>query len=169
MPRLKLPAYGKRLLDARRKGLHPLDVCLVYGGKWFEVDEVHRVAITPEDYAPGKFDFHMLAGLRVTIYDQLAGGWEIDDKVAPPKYGKFFDLVREVAAAGAVVMVRWPKGTEPRTQLLLDIVEPCKWFDRAAGAFVWPGWWSDALQAQQIAAAKAWVDDDKQVESGRAA
>src|SRR3990167_6513354 len=86
--RLKLPPYGKALLDRRRGGDHPLSVNLVYGDRWREV-EPPRVALDPKDYAPGRYDFHMLAGLRVMIHDQLAGGWEMDASILPAIYGKF--------------------------------------------------------------------------------
>ena len=158
MTRLKLPPYGKALLDRRRGGDHPLSVNLVYGDRWREV-EPPRVALDPKDYAPGRYDFHMLAGLRVMIHDQLAGGWEMDASILPAIYGKFYDLAAEVAAADAYVLLRWPKGTEPRETELLPLAHSCRWWCTERRAWQWPRWWNDALNTQQQARAQAWFLD----------
>jgi hypothetical protein len=166
--RLKQPAYCKRLLDERRAGRHPLSVNLVYGDKWFDVAEP-RVCIMPDEYKPGVYDFHALAGLRVTVHDQLSYGWDVDDAVTPPRYGRFFSLLREVAECDALVLVRWPKGTEPRETLVHDMAFCCRWRDAKLGP-QWPAWWSDDLNARQAKRIADWhAFYFKEHERGRAA
>lgn len=169
MPRLKLPAYGKRLLEERRAGRHPLEVNLCYGDRWREI-AAPLIAIDPKDYAPGKYDFHMLAGLRVTIHDQLAGGWELAAAAQPTTYGKFYDLVREAAAADAWVLIRWPAGTEPRESSAQMMAFNCRWWCTERRAWQWPRWWSAELDAQQSARCATWcLDVYRDSERGRAA
>ena len=145
--RMKLPAYAKRLLDDRRAGLHPLDVNLVFGDRWADVPEI-KVCIKPEDYAVGVFDFHVLAGLKVTIHAQVS----IEGDADP-----LFDLVGEVAAAQALVVIRWPKGFTPRETWAFELAF-CNRFKSNKGVR-WPAWWSDALDCGQQTLAKNWIAD----------
>jgi hypothetical protein len=146
--RLKLPAYAKRLLDDRRAGKHPLEVNLVFGDKWRDVPEI-RVCIPPEDYAPALYDFRVLAGLRVTIHDQMNFGNNADSV--------FFDLVGEVAAAQALVIVRWPKGHAPREIHASELAFCCR--VKTTKGVQWPRWWSAALHTRQQQLAVEWLED----------
>jgi len=169
MSRLKLPAYGKRLLIQRRAGIHPLDVALVYGDRWWDAPDP-RVAIDPKDYEVGKFDFHVLAGLRVTIHDQLGASFDADPVLRPPSYGKFYDLLHEVAAANAYVVIRWPKNVDPRETELLQQAFGCRWWSRELRSTQWPRWWNDDLNERQLDAAVAWlVNSKREAEHARAA
>src|SRR3954470_23461983 len=111
MTRLKLPAYGKRLLEERRAGKHPLEVTLVYGDRWSKGKDP-RVCISPEEYAPAQYDFCMLAGTRVLVLDQLNAGADWN--------GKFYDLLHELAIAGALVIVETPDGVRSSVLQLAD-------------------------------------------------
>lgn len=167
MERLKLPAYGKRLLAERRAGRHPLEVNLCYGDRWREV-AAPLIAIEPKDYEPGKYHFFVLAGLHVVIYDQLAGGWDMDPTIRPPTYGKFYDLAAEVAVADAWVTIRWPKGTSPPESDLQALAWECRWWSMERRAFQWPPWWSDMLEAKHQARWQAWMIDAYPHAFGRA-
>jgi hypothetical protein len=68
MTRLKLPAYGKRLLEERRAGNHPLEVTLVYGDKWWDFEQP-KLCIKPDEFEPGKYDFSVCAGIHVIVID----------------------------------------------------------------------------------------------------
>lgn len=167
--RKKPPAYGKRLLEQRRAGQHPREIELIYGDRWKEGRHPF-VAIEPKDYNAGIYDLHVLAGTRVTVVDQLGEGFDVDENAYPPRWGKFYDLLGEVAANRAVVMIRWPKGVEPRTELLLDFVDRRgRWFNRETRLHEWPKWWGDELHKLQIDAARAWLEDAERIENGRAA
>jgi hypothetical protein len=84
-----------------------MDITLVYGDQWYE-GVAPRICLKPEDYEPGKYDFSVCAGTHVLVLDQLLGAAEHDDRVRPPTYGKFYDLLTELAAADCWVTIRWP-------------------------------------------------------------
>lgn len=160
MTRLKLPPYGRQLLERRRAGDHPLEVALIYGHDWrADVGGVPRVALNPEDYVPGKYDFGFLAGLRVTIHDQDLNADECNPTTTPPTYGKFYDLIAEVAKFVACLDLRWParSGWPPREAA--EFARCCRWHDHAAGRMQWPRWWSDALAAEYTRRWPAWLED----------
>lgn len=150
----KLPAYGKALLAQRRGGNHPLTVTLVYGDDWSAGREP-RVCLKPEDYAPGRFDFGVLAGTKVVVLDQGIAA------AGPPEVEHFHALLGELADADAVVFVEWPEssGCAPMTA---DVIARC---ERSGPA--WPSWWSDELEARHTANWIAWLEDVSRVVKNR--
>lgn len=157
----RLPAYGKQLLERRRAGDHPLEVALIYGQDWWQnVHDLPRLAIAPEEYEPGRFDFRMVAGLKVTLIDQVAGGLINMRLRAPNRFGIFYELVRELAEADAYVEVIWPAWCDRLPAAAMHLA----WFGRATmaralGQYCWPDWWSEALDRKQSKRFIAWCQD----------
>lgn len=74
--RLRLPAFGRELLELRRKGLVPNPrECIVCIDNWKWATNKTRVVVAP-DADPALLDFSMLADLDVTVPHSL--------KVTPP-------------------------------------------------------------------------------------
>ncbi len=151
MPRLKVPAYGKRLLDDRRAGKHPLEVTLVYGDDWL-AGRPPRICIKPDEFEPEKYDFHLFAGLRVNVRDEFGLALADDDKV--------FNLLLEVAQFAALVWIGWPKALGEPAMELSEFAYACyrsgrrQWWsddqDRAYRAR-FDGWFADLMSTQQPA------------------
>lgn len=68
---LRLPPYGRKLLDLRSKGQAPRCAALVVDG-WEPVDNLDEyapwVVVVPDDEPAEAFDFRFLTGLFVVIY-----------------------------------------------------------------------------------------------------
>lgn len=144
--RLKMPAYGKRLLLERRAGRHPLELALVYGERWWEVEQP-KICIKPCEYEPGKYDLRMVAGLKVVVHDQDLG--VLDYKAATvtslPIFGKFYDLLHELALCKAYVEIRWPEKSQLGRDELSAFAYACRHPHPTEPRMIWPRWWSDAL------------------------
>lgn len=174
MRRLKSPAYGKRLIEERRAGTHQLEVSLVYGDKWFDI-EYPKICLKPDEFEPGKYDFHSVAGLKVIVIDQLGGSAELVDNVLPPTFGKFYDLLAEVAQFAAIVGVKYPTQWKWPDQDVQDLATGARWYDREQKSMQWPRWWNDELQRAYEGRLDGWLNDCASVreyierERGRAA
>lgn len=146
---MKLPAYGKPLLLRRRAGDHPLEVALVFGHQWrADVGRMPLLALNPEDYAPGVYDFGCVAGLRVLVHDQDMAAADCDENVLPPTFGVFYDLLGELARLAARVEIVWPAKSGWQPVDARELAREWRWMDRARPAgdrMQWPRWWSDAL------------------------
>lgn len=154
--RRKLPAYGKQLLDARRAGKHPQSVTLVYGDKWWEVS-TRKICVKPSDYVPGAMDWRIVAGLQVVVIDQEMGIADFDLSVNPPRFGKFYALLGELAAMDAFVVVRYSDGDAWVERHADELAHAGRYV--AGGRFRWPQWWSDDHQRRFMAAADGWTAD----------
>lgn len=64
--RAKLPAYGRKILELRRKGLVPKGRVIVSLDSWDYGKRYARVVVPP-DVDPAALDFSFLAGLDVEI------------------------------------------------------------------------------------------------------
>ena len=160
MTRLKLPPYGRALLERRRGGDHPLEVALIYGREWWAaVGGMPRIALNPEDYTPGVFGWRLFAGIKVVIHDQEVNADERDEKAAPPAFGKFYDLVAEVAAFAAYVVIEWPARSGWPTREAGEFAWCFRWLDLEARRMQWPRWWSDELQRNYSRRFQAWAQD----------
>lgn len=151
---MRLPAFGKAFLEERRSGRHPATVGIVYAPSWSGVDtSPHpRLALKPEEYAPRRFDWGLVAGLWVIVYDWAGGAFECEPEAN--RFGVFYDLVAELAATPAFVELRWPAQTWVSRHA--DLLA---WEQRRAvkGRFEWPRWWSEQQQRTQEARFAAWV------------
>jgi hypothetical protein len=101
---VKLPAYGRALMNRRYAGWHPLYVRVIYGEDWELIrddwfTDIHAyVAVRPSDYQPGRFDWRCAAGSAVTVFDQAKAAGEIGlDNGAEEGWGKFYYLLRELS------------------------------------------------------------------------
>lgn len=160
MTRLKLPPYGRALLERRRGGDHPLEVALIYGHDWrADVGGVPRIALNPEDYEPGGFDWHLFAGIKVVIHDQEVTGAEFDENLRPPTFGKFYDLITEVAVFAAFIEIAWPARCGLSLREATELARSCRWFDRETKKVQWPRWWSDDIEAQYARRMSGWLMD----------
>jgi hypothetical protein len=139
--------------------------CTPYDTAWLLTIGNPMVALEPRDYAPGVYDFRMLAGCRVTILDPLRAAADFD---APAnRWGAFYDLAAEVAVYAAVVEV----ASGDDAPFWLD-----EWgrahsrVDPDTRTRVWPRWWSDAQQRQHEQRQKIWIADARaDIERRRAA
>lgn len=156
MTRLKLPAYGKQLLLDRRAGKHPLTVTLVYGDRWYE-GKNPKICIKPEDYQPGQYDFRVVAGVQVIVIDQLVGASECDEKPRPPTFGKFYDLLSELAAADGWLYIEWPKTAGWPAIEATQLARNARWRTGDGSAEQWPRWWNDELEARQQRRRTQWL------------
>jgi hypothetical protein len=143
---MRLPAYGRRLIDERRAGRHPIEVTVVYGDKWRDHGQL-KICIKPEEFLPGVYNFHILAGLRVLVVDQLGESSDLDEKVIPPTFGKFYDLLAEIAAADAWVTLRYPQ-YEAFDRDIANLALCAKWWSHETRSMQWPRWWNEELHAK---------------------
>ena len=94
--RLKLPAYGRELREARDAGRHPDRILIIYG------DAITRpegaLCVFAADYKPGAIDWSVVSGVPVTVE------WRSGNAIA------FGELVAELAAATAPVYIITPNG-----------------------------------------------------------
>jgi hypothetical protein len=147
--RKKLPAYGKQLLLARRAGQHPLVVHLVFGNRWRQAGactwpgcgpEHPLLALTPQDYAPGLFNFSVLTGLQVALFDQDAHG--------ATKDGPLHLLMGEVAQWSAEVEVISPAFERVEAAHILAYqARDYRHFEDAEKNHGWPCWWSAEIES----------------------
>jgi hypothetical protein len=116
---LRPPAYGKALLDNRRRGFHPLWVELYYGDDWkaagerammekrafvrlgaaarpYDIAWQHAIghpmlAIRPREYAPGIYDFRCVTGVQVLMIDGCEAALDVES-VEAHRATRAFDL-----------------------------------------------------------------------------
>jgi hypothetical protein len=156
--RKKLPAYGKQLLLARRADRHPLVVHLVFGNRWRQAgactwpgcgDGHPLVALTPQDYAPGVFDFTVLAGVMVAVFDQESHSLTPD--------GPLHVLLGEVARWSAEVEVISPALARPEAaHILAYLARDYRHFENAEKNHGWPVWWSSEIEGLNGQRRKTW-------------
>lgn len=137
-----LPPYGRPLLQARRQGVHPRVVGVVFGDDWRGAQRPF-LAVSPARFVPGRYDWRVVAGVNVVLFDRagaVAGGDCQDD---------FFALIGELVDADAYVELRYPQGGQWVT------LDPGLWaYDHRINdpQRRWPVWWSDAREARHSAA-----------------
>ena len=130
---MRRPGYAKRLIDLRDAGRHPARVTVIYGERWRGYD-TPILAIKPEEYEPGKFDFSSVAGLPVDVTDQVGEWPEFENSPA------LFWLAAEVAQWACEVIVHsvaWPDGSLYGFAEVDSLAFGCKRGPQ------WPAWWSD--------------------------
>ena len=110
--RLKLPPYGKRLVEMRNAGNHPERVWVIVGKDWSRLPSDNPSLCIPHDYTPGVFDYSLLVGLRVEIV------WRSGDAITPAV---------EMMPYASPIIVHWisndddwpyPPGTRMREEIL---------------------------------------------------
>lgn len=172
MTRKKLPAYGAALLERRRRGDHPLCVHLVFGFKWTVpslcsfaavIAGVHPgLAIKPPDFAREVFDFGVVSGLRVNVFDQEGAAAYYDDPTfgpVQPQRNRLYELLGEVAQFAAEVAVYSPAFESlprPAHELALCMRRIGESRD-AARNHGWPYWWSSSIEEKNAKRRYTWL------------
>jgi hypothetical protein len=196
MARKKSPAYAKALIENRRRGFHPLNVDMIYGDDWSMARDragmesaafvrlgaatrpyAHIwtqmigdpvIALRPRDFAPGRFDFHCVAGVSVRVID-LAGGFDdytVDQVTGEiTRWGLFYDLLAEVAEFAAGVQCCSGVAGENAVDVTAYAYDSRT---AVAGRMVWPRWWSAALDARLRDASDGLLADQIAVTAARA-
>lgn len=144
MTRLKLPAYGKQLVAARRGGALVPVVRVHFGDDWAEPhQDVPLLIVRPRDYAPGTLDWSSVVGSMVDILDySMPEDWQ-----APVYF-----LAGEIARFAAVWIVR---GDDRMTADCAAFWARQVIF-RTTGAPAWPAWWSDEIEAGHAERQSTW-------------
>lgn len=168
--RRRLPAYGARLRDRRRRGELPLCVHLVYGYQWraelkcafgYLPPLPHPVlALKPEDYVPGEFDFTMVMGLQVCLFDQVGEAAyydDIDRGPAQPHRSRLWWLLGELAAVAADIDLVSPVlGERWRAVELARFIQPNTLTGRRTSDAGWPFWWSQDIEEKNAKRRQNW-------------
>lgn len=146
---MKLPAYGRALIDARREGRHPACVVVIFGYDWTPKGTAPRLAVKPS--ACLGLDWSCVAGLSVQVDDRTR-----DDEDPFDEHGnrKLYFLLGEIARRCAWL-------TFEATENLAH--EPAHSFaylhrrwDTAHRRWIWPAWWSEEINAQNAANREQW-------------
>jgi hypothetical protein len=131
-PRLKLPAYGKQLLNARRLGQHPLVVHVIYGEEWrpgercgaeCEGAEHPRLAVRPSEFQPWTIDWHVVTGCKVVVFESMFD-----------RRRNFYDLLGELGRFAGPVHVMSPDDEQVTAADALALRVKKMFGD-------WPRWW----------------------------
>lgn len=156
-PPVKLPAYGKQLLAARRSGTHPAVVVVVYGQDWSVPGVWARLAVKPK--AALGLNWHCVAGVGVQVLDRSTAA---EDDYDEQGNRELFFLLGEIARHAAGVQVRTPEplfahqsgGGEAHA----DVLAWCsrRW-DAQARRMVWPAWWSQETDRIHIRNFELWL------------
>jgi hypothetical protein len=128
---MKLPAFGKSLLQARFQGGHPELIQVIYGDLWVPArDDAPLLAVKPQEFAPGIYDWRCVAGVAV----------EFHHRAQEPE-----DWARAAVGFVASELAEW----SPCVELVFaDGLH----YDVAVLAFAcrsarkWPTWWSERLE-----------------------
>ena len=146
-PHLKLPAYGKALLNARRLGEHPPVVHVIYGEEWGRGERcgegcdgaTHpRLAVKPSEFQPWTIDWRVVTGCLVAVFDSR------EDCFNGGK--RFYEMVGEIGRfAGPVHIYRWQEtgraGGVSTTGYGLAFCASVVAAQVARANGAWPGWW----------------------------
>ena len=170
-PRLKLPAYGKALINERRQGRHPAVVHVVFAeafgsGEWCErcprsgeeakARGLHpRLHVRPEEFAPFTIDWTVVTGCMVAVFD---GREWIGDKHAR----RFYELLGELGRfAGPVQVYRLEPDPPVRGEVVSSSWRFC-WdaAGLAASTFKesgkWPFYWPAETEARNAPRRRTW-------------
>lgn len=154
----RFPAYGKRLYERRLQGDHPWGIDFIYGEDWVRVDAATSIfdllAIKPQDYRPGLFDFRVVAGLAVHLIDRSSiECWFADED--DEGFDKFWHLIGELGRWSGRLSVSSSRlfrqrraGPDQGAEYIIgEETDPdflawlCSSYDETAKQHVLPGWW----------------------------
>jgi hypothetical protein len=166
--RLKLPAYGKRLLDHRRLHCHPTVVQLYWGDdwslprtaaaaevgclangmrpyapSWFARCGFPWLAVRPGQFSPASLDWRVTAGLLVRVVvvaDESPGFWAMLGEVAT--WASCVEIYEDEA-----------RGTDVQSLAFDQVVRG------PDGRMVWPDWWPERMNADYAKRRRQWCDD----------
>lgn len=92
---LKLPPYGRALLDQRELGHHPSRIYVWYGDRWWERPKDAPCLCVGLDYTHGQYDWRVVAGVPVDLV------WHGGRRIRR--------LVAEIAAHSPLLVVHTPR------------------------------------------------------------
>ena len=147
---MKLPAYAKTLLAARRAGSHPALVTVVYGEDWAVPGAECRLAVKPGE-ALG-LDWRCVAGLPVELVNRS------DVAMFEAQDGEPLRLAAEIARESAQVMV-----VEGGARVALDELAFAM---RCVSGARWPAWWSEDVEKIHGQNRKRWIEEAAHYLSG---
>jgi len=137
-PRLRLPAYGKALLNARRLGEHPLVVHVIYGEEWrpgercgdgCEGASHPRLAVRPSEFEPWTIDWRVVTGCKVVVFDPYETG---------AARRNFYELLGELGRfAGPVEVYRLEADGRWAWWSTSHVLAAQLWSVNGT----WPAWW----------------------------
>jgi len=149
----RLPAYGRALAQARDRGEHPARVWIIVGSDWGRRPrDAPSLCVSPW-YRAGDMDWHLVAGVAVDVVER-----ERSDAA------DIGELVGDVARHAAPVRLCWvatepdwpmPAGL-PVTTDAAELAFASRAWDDVAGRWRWPPWWSDRLERDYRARARAY-------------
>lgn len=140
---MKLPAYGKSLLQARRAGQHPPVVTVIYGLHWDSDGNVTKLAVKPGE-ALGR-DWRCIAGLPIELEDRFLDGEDTEQ----------LRLAGEIAREAALVMMA--RGAAGRYPVHVHAFLSRRW-NAAARLMEWPAWWSEEIEKLNGKNRKRWLE-----------
>lgn len=147
----KLPAYGAALRAARREGRHPPCVHLVFGRDWraeLNCDslaatifkgEHPRTCVLPHEFQPGLYDWSIVTGLQVSVFDQECLQMETSSVLYP--------LLGELGAYAADIYVHSPGMAKVSADML---AMANKW------GVDWPAWWPAEIEEKNAKRRSTW-------------
>ena len=162
--RARPPAYARELITARRMGVHPLEVDVLFARdwgvakaraaargdvpfeRWVRAGGVPCVVVSPREYAPGAVDWLCLTGLMVNLvadaplYDDcylIAGGCY---------WGPLYSVIGEIAQCSAGIWLKRDVAESPGTDA--QGLAYSYSLGSVGGKPLWPAWWSDEVEAR---------------------
>lgn len=186
--RLKLPAYGKSLINERRQGRHPRVVHVHYsesfgcsaqcefcattparsagatpprqGGEPFPPWHP-AVQVSPAEFRPFAFDWTVVTGCMVAVFD-----WRHD---IFERARAFYELVGELGRfAGPVQVYRLERVNDAVSQFAFQWDAGCFASEAHGKEGRWPFWWPPETEALNAPRRRRWWDLHEQ-QHGRAA
>lgn len=167
MRRRQFPPYGAALMDRRRRGDHPLCVHLIYGYKWRAEVEcwwapivagMHPVlAVKPSEYEPGRYDWSLVTGLQVCVFDQdgAASPWVDLNDGPPPQWwhARLYALIGELAQFAADVEIYSPLAFGKERWSAHELARQATAKNRGQR----PHWWSAETQQNNAERIRTWT------------
>lgn len=143
---MKLPAYGRDLLNQRLADRHPARVWIIYGDDWGRRPVGVPSLCVGTDWMPGTIDWYPIAGVPAHVVyregphvEELAG--EIAGLAAPV----ILHYQTHEFSAGLV------RAQEDVSDVAWGLRRPIE------GGFAWPAWWSDEQDADYAARRSAYL------------
>jgi len=162
MRKLRLPAFGRQVVTARRCA-SPRVVHVIYSDEWdrgmceLDCGDSHLfLQVRPREYAPATFDWYLVAGVRVAVFDYR------EDPIKEAK--KFYALLGELGEYAAhvdIYRVLW-QPIDPAKQGKPEFIGSAH---KIAAALVgttgqWPSWWSSERERVNAARRDEWLEHE---------
>lgn len=147
---MKLPAYGKRLLEQRRNGSHPTAVRVIYGDDWYVPEGVTRLAVKPGEAL--ELDWRCVTGIPVELVCQ------VDQKDPGPTQLalEVYHLAAQITQSAAHVTIIYPG--EGRIDAS-DFAFVCRRWNATTRRVEWPVWWSEEIEKKHAENWQRWLAD----------